>query len=119
MGVSALQNNTIGSSNTAIGTQALLNNTADNNTAVGYQALFSNTTGIYNTAVEFQALYSQTEGQFDTAFGAQALYSYNSTAIVPDNLASVRVRLRALREANRTQPSGTPASLILGMMVIL
>ncbi|PYK64509.1 MAG: hypothetical protein DME50_13160 [Verrucomicrobia bacterium] len=52
LGFDALYNNTTGFQNTAVGVQALFNNTAFNefnagssyNTATGYQALFNNTT---------------------------------------------------------------------------
>jgi hypothetical protein len=61
--------------NTALGKEALRNNTtASNNTAVGYQAMFSNTTGA-GTAVGYQTLYANTEGQANAAFGWSALRS--------------------------------------------
>jgi hypothetical protein len=52
----ALSNNITGSSNTAIGLNALLSNTASNNTAVGYEAAYSNTSGTGITAIGYQAL---------------------------------------------------------------
>ncbi len=60
---------------TAIGFQALYNNTVggDGNTAVGNNALFSNTTGGGNTANGFWALYSNTTGERNTAIGNFAL----------------------------------------------
>src|SRR5262245_32251902 len=65
--------------NTAVGDDALLNNTIGvQNTAVGFQALYSNTGGGYsssfNTAVGSQALYSNTYGGENIAIGASALY---------------------------------------------
>ena len=67
--------------NTAEGDNALSNvNTAVgiNNTAVGSNALRDNTTGAYNVAVGSGALASNTAGSFNMAIGAGALL--NSTA---------------------------------------
>jgi hypothetical protein len=61
--------------NTAIGTGTLAKNTADNNTAIGYQALADNTTGTDNMASGEGALESNTTGYFNTASGQGALYS--------------------------------------------
>jgi hypothetical protein len=48
VGTFALQANTTGASNVAVGGYSLLSNTtADNNTAVGYQAGYSNTTALH------------------------------------------------------------------------
>ncbi|HWK02061.1 MAG TPA: tail fiber domain-containing protein [Puia sp.] len=64
----------IGSKNTAIGHQALMNNLGTTgNTAVGYQALFDNSSNL-NTAVGYQAMYHGGQGA-STAVGAEALYS--------------------------------------------
>ena len=66
--------NTSGSFNTAIGGEALQNNTtANNNTAVGYQALYDNTTGSVNTAVGQAAGTNITTGNANTALGRAAL----------------------------------------------
>ena len=60
--------------NTAIGAEALQNNTTgDSNTATGVTALFSNTTGSDNTAIGRNALQSNTEGGANTALGGAAL----------------------------------------------
>ena len=50
----------------------------NNNTAVGYQALLNNSSGNYNTAVSFKSLNSNTTGGLNSAFGYQSLY-YNTT----------------------------------------
>ena len=54
-GWQALQSNTTGNGNTAVGSQALhaLSDNAVNsfNTAIGFQALLSNTFGVWNTAI--------------------------------------------------------------------
>lgn len=64
----------IGSYNTATGYQALMNNLGNvANTATGYQALFTNTTG-FNTASGYQALFNGGGGS-NTATGAQALFN--------------------------------------------
>ena len=99
VGQQALENNTVASGNTAVGYQALhsfttgptgleqlgictavgfqalANNTADGigNSAFGYQALFNNTTGANNTAVGLQALSDNSTGGSNTASGTAAL----------------------------------------------
>ena len=74
MGFQALYNNTTGSENTAHGFQALFNNNADDNTANGSQALFNNTTGFENTANGVNALGNNTTGNSNTATGLDALF---------------------------------------------
>ena len=70
----SLPNVSIGATNTAIGSSALLNNsTGDHNTASGAGALFSNTTGFSNTASGVSALQSNSTGFFNTASGFSAL----------------------------------------------
>jgi len=76
LGDDALVNNTSGSENTATGFQALFSNTIGNsNTAAGSQALFSNTSGGNNTANGREALFGNTTGNNNTATGLQALLS--------------------------------------------
>ena len=61
------------SSNTAIGTSALLSNTtASNNTAVGYEAAYNNTTGVEQVAIGYQAMYYMRGGN-NTAVGSQSM----------------------------------------------
>ena len=60
LGNTALDSNVSGGSNTAIGADALTDNTASNNTAVGYQAGYSNQTGTLNTFIGRLAGYSNT-----------------------------------------------------------
>ncbi len=63
------------STNTALGTNALNQNTeGKENTAIGRSALFKNTTGSYNTALGTNALFQNTEGSENTAIGRNALY---------------------------------------------
>ena len=60
--------------NTAVGKDALLNNTTGFvNTAVGKDALNANTEGFANTAVGEGALEENTEGNYHTAVGQSAL----------------------------------------------
>jgi trimeric autotransporter adhesin len=74
VGVDALLNNTTGSFNTATGTNALKENTTGGcNTASGFQALYYNTTGCSNTASGRNALVFNTSGASNTANGYQAL----------------------------------------------
>jgi len=68
--------------NTAVGFQALANSTGIQNTALGNQALFNNTEGFANTAVGLQALFNNTAGIGNVGCGPFALYgnttgSYN------------------------------------------
>ena len=102
IGSGALFSNISGGFNTAIGFNALFNNTASNNTAVGDQALLNNTTGTENTAdwcrrrssrtqpaittrpSGFEALFSNTTGSNNTANGLLAL---ENNTIGHDNIA--------------------------------
>ena len=76
IGRDALYENTSGASNTAIGRDALHKNTTGaGNVASGYQSLRSNTTASSNTATGYQSLYSNTTGTRNSAVGYQALYT--------------------------------------------
>jgi hypothetical protein len=91
LGDDALLNNT-GAWNTAIGFNALLNNTfAGANTAVGYQVLANNFSG-QNTGIGSQALLENGRGNLNTAIGFQALFSntngHENTAIGHNALQS-------------------------------
>jgi hypothetical protein len=75
VGFQALYNNTTGDGNTGLGARALINNiTGINNTAVGAAALLNNN-GSLNTATGNSALLSNTSGSGNTATGDQALLS--------------------------------------------
>ena len=75
VGRDALANNTTGNYNTAVGRSALYSNTTGNsNTAVGHVALHYNTEGHYNTAVGLNALATNTTGDYNTAVGLNAGY---------------------------------------------
>ncbi len=87
MGTGALLSMTTGAAgNTAVGYDALVNNTIGyGNTAIGYASLNYNTTARYNTAFGEAALFLNTTGNNNTATGVYALYS-NSTG--NENVAS-------------------------------
>ena len=73
LGVNALLNNTTGSYNVAFGYDALSSNTTgEYHSAFGFQALDSQTTGTENTAVGYWALQSTTTGGYNTAVGGFA-----------------------------------------------
>jgi trimeric autotransporter adhesin len=96
--------NTTGSSNTALGSDALKSNTtASNNTAVGFQAGYANTTGHSNTSVGKGAFYTNTTGVENNAFGFQALYS-NTTGST--NTALGRNTLYTNTEGNQSVAVG-------------
>jgi len=59
--------------NTALGDNALLNNTGGQNTVTGADALWSNTNGSSNTAIGSLALTRNTSGGANTATGSNAL----------------------------------------------
>ena len=81
MGYVALDANTTGSYNTAIGHYALTNNTTANyNTAVGDRALDSNVGGHRNTAVGYKALEDTGDNNDNTAVGHMALDDCASAA---------------------------------------
>jgi hypothetical protein len=76
MGTAALLFNTAGTGNSALGTAALVNNdNGTNNTAVGAFALTSNTEGSNNNALGVNALHDHLSGSFNNAVGSFSLTS--------------------------------------------
>jgi hypothetical protein len=75
IGWSSLKGLKTGVYNTAIGSGALIVNTANFNTATGAAALWSNTSGAGNTAHGFSALWHNLNGGSNTAIGFQALFN--------------------------------------------
>jgi hypothetical protein len=74
VGINALKENTTGYFNTAVGSGAMESNTTGVfSVAVGQGALRLNTTGVNNTAVGVSALYSNTTANYNTAVGLDAL----------------------------------------------
>jgi len=85
IGASALSRNT-GGYNTAVGTDALWDNTTGTaNTGIGFASLSSNTTGKYNTVTGYWSLLKNTSGYANTATGYWCMFTnttgYNNTAI--------------------------------------
>jgi hypothetical protein len=84
IGFNALANNTVGTSNTAVGYSTLSNNTTGGgNSALGYSALQANVSGFANAAVGRWTLSTNVSGSQNTAAGDSALAnntsgSYNS-----------------------------------------
>lgn len=76
VGTNALLLNTTGARNVAVGTSALENTTiGTRNTALGYTALTANTNGYNNTAIGNQSLVANTTGFSNVAVGTSALQS--------------------------------------------
>jgi hypothetical protein len=73
VGDNALNANTTGANNTAIGMYALKDSTGDDNTASGFYALWRST-GDKNTASGYKAAYNSTTGDTNTATGYTALF---------------------------------------------
>ena len=72
--MSALFSNTTGTQNTAVGNFALNDNTIGvNNVAIGINALLNNTTGVENTAIGNFALQGNKTGRDNVAIGINAL----------------------------------------------
>ena len=90
--------------NSALGIDALVNNTGLNNTAIGSAALSSNTTGSFNTAIGIAALSSNTTGGFNTATGRLAL-SNNTTG--SQNTATGTTALTSNTTGLQNTASGT------------
>jgi trimeric autotransporter adhesin len=84
-GIGAGVNPDYGSYNTAVGKNALRDNTKGYlNTAIGYKALEKDTTGTFNTAVGANALRDNTNGAYNIAVGGSSLRlntsgSYNTS----------------------------------------
>src|SRR5262249_8706078 len=103
-----------GFNNTAIGADALANNTTGGgNTAIGLFALVSSTTGQGNTAIGISALQGNTTGNFNTAIGRGADIVVgrnltNATAIGNGAIVTASNKMR-LGDANVTMIEGPVA----------
>jgi len=91
------QNGCLTDGNTVLGDDALLNNSGSTNTAIGFEALFSNTTGSYNTGNGANALLSNRTGNNNTGNGLSTL---NNNTTGNNNIA-----LGALAGTNLTTGS--------------
>jgi Repeat of unknown function (DUF5907) len=67
-----------GTTNTAVGTDALLSNTGGDNTAVGWRSLYSNISGTSNSAFGTGTMVANTSGKYNTALGYNTLYMNNA-----------------------------------------
>jgi hypothetical protein len=108
VGVSALAANSTGLRVTAVGNQALLNNTASENTAIGARAMLTNTSGTNNTAVGRDSMYFNTTGGENSALGLNSLVS-NTTG--SNNTAIGRDALQANTTASNNTAVGYQAGL--------
>ncbi len=105
VGKNALTDNTTASNNTAVGSQALANNaTGGQNTAVGSQALNINLSTSNNTAVGFRAL-NVTVSSDNTAVGSEALL-FNGLGADNTALGSDALRVNVLGSENTAVGSG-------------
>jgi trimeric autotransporter adhesin len=106
LGDAALDSNVSGGSNVAIGANALTANTADLNTAVGYQALKENTTGTNNVAIGASSLDANTTASNNVAVGIWTL-TENTTGA--NNVAIGREALQANTTASNNTAVGYQA----------
>ncbi|MDD5770143.1 MAG: hypothetical protein PHE25_04180 [Candidatus Gracilibacteria bacterium] len=93
VGLNSLYSNTSGINNTANGVASLqLNTTGNNNTAIGDFSLSSNTSGSDNTTNGHYSLFKNTTGVNNTAIGVYSLYAnttgYQNTANGANSLNS-------------------------------
>ena len=85
VGVLALDANTTGTYNTAVGHLALVSADGTNNTAVGSQSMRFLSTGSDNIAIGYASLYNGFTGNNNIAVGVTAMY--NSTVTGSNNIA--------------------------------
>jgi hypothetical protein len=79
LGASALNVNTTGNYNTAVGASSLINSTGSSNTALGASALNVNTSGTGNTALGFGADVGTSNLTYATAIGYNAKVQNSNT----------------------------------------
>ena len=119
IGAGALFSQTSGCCNTAIGFNALFHNTASSNTAVGDQALLNNTNGTGNTATGVAVLFKNTTGNNNTADGSGALFSNttgsNNTADGPNALENNTIGHDNIAEGFQALSNNTTGSLNIAL----
>jgi trimeric autotransporter adhesin len=99
VGFNALTNNTTGQYNVAIGSGALFNNTTgDFNMAVGTEAL-AHSNGTFNLAIGFRTLFLNTTGNHLTGIGAAALRN-NTTGTFNTAIGSGALGKNTTADAN-------------------
>jgi trimeric autotransporter adhesin len=98
MGFQALRDNTSGEANTATGRSALeQNQNGTRNTAIGYHALDHNTTGIDNIAIGFAAGIGLTTGSHNIAIAAAGQAGESGTMRVGDSPDITRTFIAGIR----------------------
>jgi hypothetical protein len=105
-GFGALESNSSGSSNTALGSDALYYNNGSSNTADGSDALGQNVSGNNNTGDGASALATNVSGSNNTADGSLAMY-FNQTG--NDNTATGFNALDANQSGNYNTADGDSA----------
>jgi hypothetical protein len=108
VGFYALFTNIAGTANTAVGLYALAFNTANENTAIGSEALYNNTIGISNTASGQHALYNNIDGNSNTADGK---YCLNANTSGINNSAIGSYALSTNQTGNHNTAAGMDALL--------
>src|SRR5262249_12568272 len=109
VGFDALVDNTTGSFNTANGATALLlNTTGNNNTASGNDALHSNTTGSFNIALGDSAGFNLTTGEHKIDIGSKG---------VADDSATIRIGTEGTQTA--TYIAGISGVTVSGQPVVV
>jgi hypothetical protein len=106
--VSALQLNTTGNNNSAVGVSALQSNTTGNyNSAVGVSALQYNTTGNYNSAVGMNAGRYVTDGSTANATSANSVYlGYDTRANASGDTNEIAIGYQAIGFGSNTAVLG-------------
>jgi hypothetical protein len=85
IGEEAMRNNTSGKGNTAIGVQSLYNNTTGTfNVAIGYKPIHQNTTGAHNIAIGQYSSYNNTTADHNISIGSSSL---TANTIGSDNIS--------------------------------
>jgi hypothetical protein len=101
---------TTGQANTAIGKNAMENDTSGgDNSALGDGALSANTSGYANTAVGAAAMSGNTNGSDNTALGVFALGGFSSGTSGSDNTAEGVYALTSLTTGNNNTANGYTA----------
>jgi hypothetical protein len=85
-GMRALDYNSTGSYNTAVGEGSLLKDTGNYNSALGFYALQGNTAGAYNTGAGYAALYNNVTGNYNSALG---YYAGTDSSVTISNASAI------------------------------
>lgn len=114
-----------GSGNTAIGYSALFNTlvspndvTGDNNTAVGLQALGQETSGTYNTALGYRAGFSQTAGYTNTTNLGKETVCTGSNQVQLGNSVTTTYAYGAVQNRSDARDKADVRDTMLGLSFI-